>query len=290
MKKLVGNLMILFGILLLVFLVFRDGFFFLISPGESNTTASADVSDIDEIEVSSRSTNVDIVGEERDDIYAELHGGKNISLDASESGGKLSLNVKHKGLSFFSFFQDHKLVVHVPAEYKENLSADLTSGNLRLSADHQLSLDQLSLETSSGNIKVDEVDAKELNVKGTSGNIGLSDINASNSTLRTTSGNIEIENLTGKIHSKLTSGNVTVSLNELTNDLQFQLTSGELSLSLPEDADIALEANTTSGDISHSFDFDKIESDENKLKASKGKANHNVSISVTSGDVEIDGQ
>lgn len=291
MKKLVGNLMILIGVLLLAFLIFRDSFFFVFSPAESNTAATAKVSEIDEIEIFSRSTNVEIIGEDREDIYAELQGGgKNHNLVARESGGDFSLTVKHKGIPFFSLFQDQKLIVHVPAEYKESLSADLSSGNLSLSSDHELSIDQLSLETSSGNISVDRVDAKKLNIKGTSGNIELSDINASNSTLRTTSGNMEIENLTGEIQSKLTSGNISIRLKDVTDDLQFQLTSGEMSLSLPEDEDVALEANATSGDISHSFDFDKIEADENKLKASKGKANHHVSISVTSGDVEIDGQ
>jgi lia operon protein LiaG len=290
MKRFVGTVLIFIGILLFVFLIFRDGFSFLFSPAGKSTNATAEVSDIGVIEIKSKRTNVEIIGEDRDNIYAELQGSKRMHLDANERGGKLSLSVKHRGFPFFSFFDDQKLVVHVPEEYDETLSAELSSGNLSLHSDSGLRFDQLSLETDSGNISVDRTDAEELSVKGSSGNIELSNINTSNSNLRTTSGNMDIKNLTGEIHSKLTSGNVSVRLKEVTDDLQFQLTSGKLNVSLPERADLELEANATSGNISHSYDFDQINVDDNKFTASKGKGTHHLFISVTSGNVEIEDQ
>lgn len=76
MKKTVGKLLIIAGILILAGMMFngREGFSFFGFDEESARTYHAQAEDIDKIDIDAKSITVNIQAENRDDIKAEISG------------------------------------------------------------------------------------------------------------------------------------------------------------------------------------------------------------------------
>ena len=287
MKKTVGKLLIIAGILILAGMMFngREGFSFFGFDEESARTYHAQAEDIDKIDIDAKSITVNIQAENRDDIKAEI-SGKNVRLDSSEQGRTLRLSADSKG--FWPFFWSKKeLIVKIPSEYKEDLSISSGSGNVKLSGGG-LHLRNVALKSGSGSLKADDLQAEDLSVKGTSGSVRLENVQTAAADIRSTSGNTKLENVTGKLSIKQTSGNLRASFTEINDSLSIKQTSGNTKLSLPDDADISLEAESTSGNISHSYSFDQVANEKRTLTGKKGNGKNKIDISITSGNVSIE--
>ncbi|WP_145602477.1 DUF4097 family beta strand repeat-containing protein, partial [Bacillus paralicheniformis] len=175
MKKTVGKLLIIAGILILVGMMLngREGFSFFGFDDESARTYHAQGKDIDKIDIDAKSITVNIQAENRDDIKAEI-SGKNVRLDSSEQGRTLRLSADSKG--FWPFFWSKKeLIVKIPSEYKEDLAISSGSGNVKLSGGG-LHLRNVALKSGSGSLKADDLQAEDLSVKGTSGSVRLENV------------------------------------------------------------------------------------------------------------------
>ncbi|MEC1259661.1 DUF4097 domain-containing protein [Bacillus swezeyi] len=266
MKKTLGKLLIIAGIVILACFIYDGvrGFSFIGFNQESVHTASASPKKVNKIDISAKSITVNIKAEQRDDIDAELSG--NARLESSEKGDTLQLSVHPKPFQFF-FFQKNELIVRIPYEYKDDLSITSGSGNVNISGGH-LHLKKVALSSGSGSQKVNQLQAEQLEVKGTSGNIRLKDVRTAEADIRSTSGNTKLEDVTGKLNIKQTSGNA--------------------KLDLPDDADISLEAVSTSGNISYSYSFDQISSEKRTLTGKNGNGQNKIDISLTSGNVSIE--
>ncbi|QHZ45646.1 LiaG family protein [Bacillus sp. NSP9.1] len=286
MKKTIGKLMILAGILIFACFIYNGagGFSFGGFNQKADHTAAASLKGISAIDINAKSITVNIKAEQRDDITAELTG--NARLESAEKGNTLQLTVHPKPFQFF-FFQNNELVVKVPYEYKDDLSVISGSGNVKISGG-RLALNKVTLSSGSGTQKVDQLQAEELEVQGTSGNIRLKDVRTAEGDIRSTSGNTELENVTGRLNIKQTSGDLRASFSAVDAPLSIKQTSGNAKLDLPDDADISLEATSTSGSISHSFSFDQISSDKRTLTGKNGNGKNKIDISLTSGNVSIE--
>lgn len=285
MKKTVGKLMIIAGILILAALAFNGGRGLFFSPEKTLDSASASPKKIKSIDIRSKSVTVTVKAENRTDIDAEL-SGSNARLKSSERGDALELSVQQEGFRFF-FFQKNELIVKIPNEYQDNLSITSGSGNVKISGDG-LSLQKVSLSSGSGNQKLDGLAAKELSVRGTSGNIRLENVEAEEADVRSTSGNTKLDRVKGKFAVKQTSGSLEAAFSAVDAPLRINQTSGNVKLELSDDADIRLKATLTSGNIKHSYPFDHTEGDKRTLIGTKGNGKNNIEISSTSGNVSID--
>lgn len=287
MKKTVGKLLIIAGILILAGMMLngREGFSFFGFDDESARTYHAQAKDIDKLDIDAKSITVNIQAENRDDIKAEI-SGKNVRLDSSEQGRTLRLSADSKG--FWPFFWNKKeLIVKIPSEYKEDLSISSGSGNVKLSGGG-LHLRNVALKSGSGSLKADDLQAEDLSVKGTSGSVRLENVQTAAADIRSTSGNTKLENVTGRLSIKQTSGNLRASFAEINDSLSIKQTSGNTNLKLPDDADISLKAESTSGNISHSYSFDQVANEKRTLTGKKGNGKNKIDISITSGNVSIE--
>ena len=72
------------------------------------------------------------------------------------------------------------------------------------------------------------------------------------------------------------------------SDMNIRVTSGDLKIKLSENAEFYLDAKTTSGDINSSFPIVISSSGRNDLEGEVGDSDEIITVTVTSGDIDID--
>ena len=107
---------------------------------------------------------------------------------------------------------------------------------------------ELTIENSSGDIRISGLEAKELQVGATSGDVMMKEIYA-DVRLSTTSGDVTLRMINGNVSMRSTSGDQEYF--DITGDLKTQATSGDIEIAkLNGDLDVT----STSGDM----DFDDV--------------------------------
>lgn len=107
---------------------------------------------------------------------------------------------------------------------------------------------ELTIENSSGDIRISGFEAKELQVGATSGDVMMKEVNA-DVRLSTTSGDVTLRMINGNVSMRSTSGDQEYF--DITGDLKTQATSGDIEIAkLNGDLDVT----STSGDM----DFDDV--------------------------------
>lgn len=205
----------------------------------------------------------------------------------------------------------------------KKLNIDTFSGKIVLSG---VTADTVQFETSSGDIKADNIKAdnikinsfsgksefKELNAvklsfESSSGDLSLGAAKTENTTLDTFSGKITAEALeaddanvstsSGKIVIDMAkfknvkcesfSGDVFFSKAEL-KDTDIKTSSGNVAIKLGENSEFALDADSSSGNVSCEFPVDSIEEQgKHRIKGIVGKADSKIKIETFSGNIRI---
>ncbi len=207
----------------------------------------------------------------------------------------------------FTNFVNFKVVLYLSDTDLENLSINITSGDVLVSKDFTFNTstiitttgdirfesnvkDVLLVNATSGDISLKNISCKNLNVKCTTGDIELLNSHILEDTyLKATTGDIEIENLitnnldinvsTGDI--ELENSHITKHLNVLgkTSDFDFEeLSSGTINIKL------------TTGDICGTLSNEmiiQVSSTTGKVKVPDSKSGGLCNIKVTTGDVII---
>lgn len=206
-----------------------------------------------------------------------------------------------------------------------NFKLDQFSGNIDL--DDIILNNGLELSSTSGNIKINKLKAKEASVKSTSGNkdfydlyvsgniqisstsgkITIKDTNCNelildstsgtvrveksqieNASIKSLSGNVTVDELSGGAAIEATSGNINVSFSDVKNKIAISAFSGNIRLEIPDKSDFRLESKATSGNIRCGFDLADASSGKKSLSGRHGSGNIPISLSTTSGNINID--
>lgn len=156
--------------------------------------------------------------------------------------------------------------VYLPEKYSEDLVIEANSGNVTF--DSISNLKNVSCETTSGNIKIDEIRSKH--------------------EIETTSGNISIKSLFGSGNIESTSGCVDVVYNKLDNYSEIETTSGTVNVKMNKNINFQFEGNCSSGEIYSNFDFDYKNKKGNEAYIKTGKDPFiDLKVNTTSGDINI---
>ncbi|MDA1476379.1 LiaG family protein [Bacillus changyiensis] len=287
MKKTVGKMLIIVGILIIASLTFGGGRIssLFTANQESDQSAHALASKMNHIDINGQNMTVKIKAENRDNIEAVL-SGESVHLKSSEQGGTFRLSVQPKGSLLFSF-RKNELIVKVPYQFQHDLSIKSDSGNVNISGEH-LSLRHVSVKSGAGNLKINQLHSSELSVKGNSGNIRLENVETRTAKIDSTSGNTKLDHVSGKLNIKQNLGNLNASFSTINAPLSIDGNIGNTKLELPEDADISLDAKATIGNIKHSYSFDETSGDKQKLIGKNRSGRYKISISLTSGNLSIE--
>ncbi|MHA6488675.1 LiaG family protein [Bacillus cabrialesii] len=289
MKKVLGKLLIMAGILIFFGVVVKDVFAAGLGfvSGTEADSASASPGDIDCVVIESDHKNVRIIAEERNDISAGI-SGESGKLFVTESKRKLELTAKEKEFQFLNGFNRSFLVVRIPYDYKGDLTVRTSSGDISVDGNQRLALTELNAASASGDMRVTDVRLQDMKVKGSSGDVTISNTVSKTAGIDLASGDANLADVSGSLDVKLTSGNLDAALKKVSGPVSVTLTSGDADLSLPENGSFTVKAKSASGSVSSPYSFaDTAHKDHHHITGSQGSGRHPIDIKTDSGDLVI---
>lgn len=246
---------------------------------ELRNTVEIPLSDIDNLQVSYTSANLEVYPAEGDSVVIKeylISDEKDALADveitdrtAVITGGK-TVTVTIFGL----FAGSERIELYIPSEGMSGLSLHTTSGNITAKDGFCLETEKLEITANSGNIKWFDSGAEEMKIQAGSGNIGLEGISG-NASVQAGSGNVKIREGEGSFQIKTGSGNI--SIEQLSGQSAAEAGSGNITA---EKLSGIIAMETGSGGITI-----RELSGEGSMKA--GSGNVKVEASQVTGDIKV---
>lgn len=262
---------ILLGVIILMIgigMIFNN--FSLLGNGIDDSD-SISLKSIDDIIVKGSSEDIRIIKSNDNDLTAELTGksiGSSFNkpkVEIKKSGNTVTVRVKR---SIFQMFSSSKLEldVFISDDYKDDLSLNLSSGNLKM--EERFDVNILDIDISSGEMLIDEINSDEAKIN-------------------VSSGSLTIKSFTGDIDGEISSGDVEIDYLEFDNDIKFHASSGSVEIALPEGSDFDLSASKSSGSIKVEFDLNDSSKSDDKVRGTAGNGGNKIDLDVSSGSISI---
>lgn len=207
---------------------------------------------IDNIIIASSFINIEVIGQDRDDIRVNYHG-------RMEADGIPDLDLERSSNSLIIKFQN-----------PDNQPISVRNSNLTLQVFVPKTYDgNYNIASSSGNILARNLTGEEFNIASSSGNISL-------------------DNLLGHIETSSSSGNIDISSKMNQGDIDISTSSGNVSLSLGLESNYTINATSSSGRFRPSPNLDVINNRQGNFEARIGNGDNTIEISSSSGNLLID--
>ena len=200
-----------------------------------------------------------------------------------------------------------EVIVYVPSTSFDLAKINLTTGNIYIPNNY--SFNNLSVEQTTGNIKVEskvkeninvksttgnlyfETETKNINLKCTSGNINLKNTSCENLNINVTSGKTSLDEVkvSSKVNISSTTGDIKID-NSQVNDLITKATTGDVYFNELSQTSL-IDIETTTGDVnlslvsSRTFDVKTTTGDINTPNSVNGAPT--CKVRTTTGDVNI---
>lgn len=227
----------------------------------------------------------------------------------SEEGGNLHIRWSKKtpALQIFNFDLNlgKRLVVEIPktlVKELDEINCDSILSDLRMA---DIETNFIKVNTTSGNIKLDNLTAKELQIDTTSGRVELNQAEIGKIKMNATSGKmtceavraetLEVDSISGNIEFagsiteqaqvSGTSMKVHLDLQEIIKTINVDTISGDITLKLPKNSELSIDFDSISGDLESEFGEITLHGDAEKVKNENPTTE--IEISSTSGDVRI---
>lgn len=227
-------------------------------------------------------------------------------LKLDTSGDTVKVNWNGSSWKQWSGFMNKSksLKVELPKKLKlSELEIGAASSSIDLSGIYVE--DKISLNSTSGTIKAEDLRAPEISLSNISGDIDAKNLLTNQGKFQSVSGGIKIRDLTGKdvsansvsgnvelmgnfeaINAGSVSGSITAITGILPEKTDLEAISGKISLSLPENDGFLLDDDSIVGDLtSSSFSIEKA-GKQSYYKDSKAEAR--VDMSTTSGGMYLE--
>lgn len=232
---------------------------------------------------------------DRDDIHVTYYENEDITYDFIDTDGTLKIIEKdnkkwYQMLKINFSIQDTPLIVEIPEDRWEEININTSSGDILID---EINCQELNTETSSGEIKANNLTAKkEASFDTSSGDIDLFEILSESISIDTSSGetNISDINNSANINIESSSGDISIKNSVLANQLTIDTSSGETEISNVSANNMNIESS--SGDI----EFSRADASDYKIDTSSGdvfgtiKGDNNTVSFITetsSGDVSV---
>jgi len=243
----------------------------LTGPFETDGTYSVIADGIDSININWVSGEVTVIPHDGDDIkiieYAQRKLSDNEKLRYTVSGSTLEIRFRDRGFS--GRMPRKRLEVFVPRELSENmtlLSVNSTSGSIRVEDFETASLNlssvsgaisisgivspRIDLGTTSGAVNAASVRAGRLDAGTVSGAIAITDSLISSVNLSTTSGSSSASGDFDKVDVSTVSGGTTIRSSTVPSRLGVSSVSGGASVYIPNQGAITVSHSAVSGRFS----------------------------------------
>lgn len=253
---------------------------------------------IEDIEINTSSTDVEVVPSETSEIVVLLDGKINKDL---EDKYKLNVDHSHNKLSInyvldeniigvkLGSAQDTQIQVKVPDKAFNYFQAKTSSGEILI---NDLEVNEINVESTSGDQSIINTEAQgHITSRSTSGNISTRKSKVNSANYFATSGNIDVNNLSSKDSVfKTSSGNITFNGEQLKSNMEYETSSGDVAIKFSQTPkSVWLDFKTSSGkpDISiENLSFE--DKSKNSTKGVKGNGDYEIKVRTTSGDLTLE--
>lgn len=227
---------------------------------------------ISEVAISYDEEPITFYQAEGSELVVKEYMTKNMSryyAEVRQEGGRIQIREGGKPFPRSGFTR--YVEVYFPETYHGNLTVTTTDGMIDLS-EVALELSSLRIDSTAGTVHIECADASVMHLSSTSGVLDLGRITGGQIRLETTSGNIKCEELNGTVTYTSTSGDIEVKsavgsgsyrannsgtlhviYSEVTGDLTFYNKNDHIKLELPKDLDFEFEAAMKNGSVFTTF-------------------------------------
>lgn len=233
----------------------------------------AEVNDYSKFEISSVSSNLDIVYSDTDTVKVELKGSYRsgrgeIKLKKESVGSTVKIYVDYPRMSGWFSWNDTKLTITMPKEMEgKTIEFNSVSGNLDIP--DGLIADVIRVNCTSGNVQSYNITCNEFHYNNVSGNIKIDG---------------DIKN---RIELETVSGKTDIRLDEITKRVKVSSISGDVDIYLENSIDFKYEFSTVSGSFKCDFPLYSQGTNNNKSGYTDENAEMTMEISTISGDLDI---
>ncbi|HHY21123.1 MAG TPA: DUF4097 domain-containing protein [Bacilli bacterium] len=284
MKKFFGIVLILVGFFI-AFLTIKGSVFFETGEGTTAGKRQVQLRDVKDLMIETSSIDIDVREASGNELTLELEGsGANKAELLSENrGNQLFVQAKHRQ-SFLFNFTSTKLIVYVPASYKNMVSIKTSSGDITMSGDRTFS--SLQLVTSSGDVKRLAGSFADFDYRSSSGDLAALKLVTNEARFTTSSGDIFVKDFQGNVNGESSSGDAYIEFANKNGHVRWSSSSGDLVLHIPEPS-YEIELSTSSGDLLISEPHESVLQQKQHLKAKVGDGDKQIIVKTSSGDVVV---
>ena len=274
------------------------GFDWNTGPGEARGSYSIPSGGIDSIDINWTAGRITVLHHDGDDIQITEFSRRELrddeSFRVSSNGGTVSIEFNERiGLRAgrIGRQQSKNLEVLVPRAL-EILHIDSTSGRVEIDG---IDASDLRINATSGRIEIFRVTAQTVDIDSTSGRIEMSNSSADRINVRSTSGRVDFFAVQARIVDTHTtsgrqyisgafseainlrgiSGRVEFVSTVVPSDLAINVTSGRISVTVPDEGPVSVQHSTAAGRFS------------SQLPVTTGVADAQFRLTTTSGRIEI---
>jgi lia operon protein LiaG len=149
-----------------------------------------------------------------------------------------------------------------------------------------LTAEKINLVTSTGNIKINQLQTKELDIKGTTGKVNIDGCIVETATIKTTTGDVSLRNASGNFNIETSTGKVLLDAKEFENrNVTIGTSTGSISLQLPSTAQFTFVAKSSTGRLKS--DFPISTNDKKQITGKIGTSSSMVDLHSSTGSITI---
>ena len=228
---------------------------------------------------------------------------RGIAVTAEQSGSELLIQVEGV-IRFFRFLSAGKTIISISAPVATDLEIETSSGSITVEG---IATRAVSLEASSGNINITDIDA-EITATCSSGDISVEscegakilESSSGNITVRNSPGDIDTEsssgrqtyvNIAGSIISRSSSG--TIGITGAEGAFELRASSGNIEgseMTLIDDSSFQTSSGSIDVDYTNSLDELAFSLSSTSGKINAGSTNAKGTVKTGSGGIQIEGK
>ncbi len=236
---------------------------------------------ISELQINMTKEQIHFLQSKTNEMRLHYHGAskQELKLNVENKNGKMIINSTRKtNLMYENLYLD----IYIPENYKKQISVNTTSGKVII---EQITVEKISVISTSGNINLKDC-VGNIDLEASSGNIMAEQIVAEKNSVVTTSGSINLKDCTGNFNLKASSGNILLFYKIFDEqNINIFTTSGYIELNLPDTAEFSLEMKTSTGKMLSDFEINTVE--RKKMVGQIGTKHNKIILESTTGGISV---
>ena len=200
-------------------------------PEEITKTESIHSEGIENLNILTNNTKIEVLSTNAADITAELlTKNKKNELLTKTQDSTLYIEVKDKrrsfiNLDFFSF--GTTLTVYVPKKVYDSLQVESDNGRINV---EKIQANDVNVKTDNGRIELDYIESFTVTGKTSNGRISMKDIISSKINVNSSNGKIILNHVEGEIYGRTSNGAIELVAKDLDRPIELETSNGKINI------------------------------------------------------------